>query len=111
VLFVVVRCDRPCRVGARAQLPKLRRKGKPLRTKRRVATLTTVKRAKVLRLKVSKKTRRRLKAKLARQRRLRLRVTVVATATTGGGQTRSTRRVTLRRRPARAGRPGRARAR
>jgi hypothetical protein len=110
-LFVVVRCDRPCRVSAQARLPKLRRGGKRLRTRRRATTLTTTTRAKVIRLKVSRKTRRRLKARLAKRRKLRLRVTVVATATNGGAQVKRTRRVTIRRRPARAGSPGRARAR
>jgi hypothetical protein len=111
VLLVAVRCDRTCRASAQAQLPKLRRKGRKLRTRRRATTLATPNRAKTIRLKVSRKTRRRLNAALTKRRRIKLRVTVVATATSGGAQAKATRRVTVKRPRARSGRPGRARAR
>jgi hypothetical protein len=101
-LDVLARCDRPCRVSARAQLPRLRKRGKKLRTRRHATIITTPGKAKRIRLKVAKKTRRKLRARVARRGRVSLRVTVAVRPAAGGKVATSSRSVKLRRKRARA---------
>jgi hypothetical protein len=97
---VIVRCDRPCRVTTYAKMPKLRRGVRQKRTRSKSVTIVNPSRPAGIRLRVTKRTKKQLKAKLARRGRITMRVHVAARSTSsaaGAPATTLSRRVTVKR--------------
>jgi hypothetical protein len=96
-LDVMVRCDVACRVSAYAQLPKPKRAKRAPRTKRRSATLTVPNKTARIRLKLSRKAKRRLLKALTKKKRVKVKVKVGVRAASGGPSKAYTRKLKVKR--------------
>jgi hypothetical protein len=96
-LDVMVRCDVACRVSAYAQLPKPKRAKRAPRTKRRSATLTVPNKTARIRLKLSRKAKRRLHTALTKRKRVKVKVKVGVRAASGGPSKAYTRKLKVKR--------------
>jgi hypothetical protein len=95
LLYVYVRCDRPCRVASWAQLP-VRRRGKRLLTRPRSVRIATANKRGRVRIKVSRRARKVMNRQIRRHRRIGLRVYVRARDDLGNKRTVS-KKITIRR--------------
>jgi len=95
-LDVMVRCDVACRVSAYAQLPKPKRAKRAPRTKRRSATLTVPNKTARIRLKLSRKAKRRLHKALTKKKRVKVKVKVGVRAASGGPSKAYTRKLKVK---------------
>jgi hypothetical protein len=96
-LDVMTSCDIACRVSAYAQLPKAKRAKKAAKTRRRTATLTVPNKTARIRLKVSRKAKRRLVKSLTKKKRVVLKVKVAVRAASGGPSKTYTRTLKVKR--------------
>jgi len=96
-LDVMTSCDIACRVSAYAQLPKPKRARKAAKTRRRSATLGVPDKTARIRLKVSRKVKRRLLKVLTKRKRVVLTVKVGVRAASGGPSKTYTRKLKVRR--------------
>lgn len=96
-LDVMTSCDIACRVTAYAQLPKPRRAKRAQTTRRRSATLTVPNKTARIRLKVSRKAKRRLLETLTRRKRVVLKVKVGVRAASGPPSKTYTRKLKVKR--------------
>jgi hypothetical protein len=97
LLDVMATCDRACTVSAWAQMPKASGARKGLKTSRKTTTLTIPGKAARIRLKLSKKSKRQLRAVLRKKKKVALTVTLSVTATNGGTPKNYTKKVVVKR--------------
>lgn len=97
VLDVMASCDRACTVSAWAQMPRARGARKGLKTSRKTTTLTIPGKAARIRLKLSKKSKRQLRAVLRKKKKVALTVTLSVTAANGGTPKNYTKKVVVKR--------------
>jgi hypothetical protein len=96
-LDVMTTCDVACRVSAYASLPKGKRARRAMRTKRRIATLTTPNKPARIRLKLGRKAERQLLKTLQQKRRVKVRVILGVSAASGGAVLTYTRSTSVKR--------------
>lgn len=97
VLDLMTSCNVACRVSTYAQLPKMKRARRALKTRRRNAVIGVPNKAARIRLKVSRKAKKQLVKALRKKKRVKLVVKMTATATAGGPATNVTRKVVVKR--------------
>jgi hypothetical protein len=97
LLDVMATCDRACTVSAWAQMPKARGARRGLKTSRKTATLTIPGKAARIRLKLSKKSKRQLRAVLRKKKKVALTVTLSVGAANGGTPKNYTKKVVVKR--------------
>jgi spore coat-associated protein N len=95
-LDVTASCNVACRISAQALLPKTKRGKKAMKSRVRTAMLSTANQPGRIRLTISKKAQRGLKALVRKKRRAVVKVKLVVSAAAGGTTTPYTRKATVK---------------
>jgi hypothetical protein len=97
ILDVMASCDRACTVQAYAQLPKPKRAGRSVTTRRRAATLGVPNKVARIRIKLSKKNKGQLKKALRKKKKVALTVRLSVAPASGGPTKPYSKKVVVKR--------------